>query len=636
MIDNYLPTDYQTFIATSRYARWLEDEQCRESWAETVDRYMDNVVRRALDMDTIAIASEIKEAILGLEVMPSMRAMMTAGAALDRDNTSGYNCSYLPVDDPKSFDEAMFILLCGTGVGFSVERQFISKLPEIPELYDSETIIVVRDSKEGWAKSLRQVIALLYSGEIPKWDVSKVRPAGSRLKTFGGRASGPAPLIDLFNFVVRVFKEAQGRKLSSIECHDIMCKIGEVVVVGGVRRSAMISLSNLSDDRMRHAKSGSWWENDPQRALANNSVSYTEKPDAISFMREWMALVESGSGERGIFNREASKKQAAKYGRRNPDHEFGTNPCSEIILRPYQFCNLTEVVVRATDSVEDLARKVRCATILGTIQSTFTRFPYLRKVWQRNTEEERLLGVSLTGIMDNKLMTTQNEGLEKTLEHLRNIAVSTNMEWSKRLGIEPSTSITCVKPSGTVSQLVDSASGIHARHSKYYIRTVRGDNKDPLTQFMKDQGIPNEPDVMKPDATTVFSFPVKSPDGAIVTKDLTAIQQLETWLIYQRHWCEHKPSITVNVQKDEWFEVGAFVYKHFDEMSGVSFLPYNEHTYQQAPYQEVGQTDYDMLLSLMPEKIDWTKLSEYEQEDNTVGMQSMACSGDVCEIVDLT
>ena len=636
MIDNYLPTDYQTFIATSRYARWLEDEQCRESWAETVDRYMDNVVKRALDIDTIAIASEIKEAILGLEVMPSMRAMMTAGAALDRDNTSGYNCSYLPVDDPKSFDEAMFILLCGTGVGFSVERQFISKLPEIPELYDSETIVVVRDSKEGWAKSLRQVIALLYSGEIPQWDVSKVRPAGSRLKTFGGRASGPAPLIDLFNFVVRVFKEAQGRKLSSIECHDIMCKIGEVVVVGGVRRSAMISLSNLSDDRMRHAKSGSWWENDPQRALANNSVSYTEKPDAVSFMREWMALVESGSGERGIFNREASKKQAAKNNRRNPDHEFGTNPCSEIILRPYQFCNLTEVVVRATDSLEDLARKVRCATILGTIQSTSTRFPYLRKVWQRNTEEERLLGVSLTGIMDNKLMTTANKGLESTLVYLRNEAISTNKEWADRLGIEPSTAITCVKPSGTVSQLVDSASGIHARHSDYYIRTVRGDNKDPLTQFMKDQGIPNEPDVMKPDATTVFSFPIKSPDGAVVTKDLTAIQQLETWLVYQRFWCEHKPSITVNVQKNEWLSVGAFVYEHFDEMSGVSFLPYNEHTYQQAPYQEVGQTDYNMLLSLMPEKIDWTKLSEYEQEDNTVGMQTMACSGDVCEIVDLT
>ena len=636
MIDNYLPTDYQTFIATSRYARWLEDEQCRESWAETVDRYMDNVVKRALDMDTIGTASEIKEAILSLEVMPSMRAMMTAGAALDRDNTSGYNCSYLPVDDPKSFDEAMFILLCGTGVGFSVERQFVSNLPEIPDLYDSETIVVVRDSKEGWAKALRQLIALLYSGEIPKWDVSKVRPAGSRLKTFGGRASGPAPLVELFDFVVHVFKEAQGRKLSSIECHDIMCKIGEVVVVGGVRRSAMISLSNLSDDRMRHAKSGAWWNTDPQRALANNSVSYTEKPDAVSFMREWMALVESGSGERGIFNREASKKQAAKNNRRDPEWDFGTNPCSEIILRPYQFCNLTEVVVRATDTLEDLARKVRLATILGTIQSTYTRFPYLRKVWQRNTEEERLLGVSLTGIMDNKLMTTQNKGLESTLVYLRNEAISTNKEWADRLGIEPSTAITCVKPSGTVSQLVDSASGIHARHSEYYIRTVRGDNKDPLTQFMKDQGIPNEPDVMKPDSTTVFSFPIKSPDGAVVTRDLTAIQQLETWLIYQRFWCEHKPSITVNVQKNEWLEVGAFVYKHFDEMSGVSFLPYNEHTYKQAPYQEVGKHDYETLLSVMPDKIDWTKLSEYEQEDNTVAMQTMACSGDVCEIVDLT
>jgi len=432
-----------------------------------------------------------------------------------------------------------------------------------------------------------------------------------------------------------VFKDAQGRKLSSIECHDIMCKIGEVVVVGGVRRSAMISLSNLSDDRMRHAKSGAWWENDPQRALANNSVSYTEKPDAISFMREWMALVESGSGERGIFNREASKKQAEKYGRRDPNHEFGTNPCSEIILRQNQFCNLTEVVVRATDTLEELARKVRLATILGTIQSTYTKFPYLRKVWQRNTEEERLLGVSLTGIMDNKLMTAANKGLDKTLEHLRKVAVETNAEWADRLGIEPSAAITCVKPSGTVSQLVDSSSGIHARHSDYYIRTVRGDNKDPLTTFMKDQGIPSEPDVMKPDATTVFSFPVKSPKGAVVTNDLSAIEQLETWLTYQRFWCEHKPSITVNVRKGEWFEVGAFVYKHFDEMSGVSFLPYNEHTYQQAPYQEVGKNDYNSLLSLMPSKVNWADLSSYEKEDNTVGMQTMACSGDVCEIVDI-
>ena len=634
-MSNYLPTDYQAFIHTSRYARWLEEEGRRESWGETVQRYIENVVSKLPEVDTKTV-HEISQSIFGLEVMPSMRAMMTAGPAANRDNTCMYNCSYLPVDDPKSFDEAMFVLLCGTGVGFSVERQFIGKLPEIPKLFDSDTTVVVGDSKEAWAKGLRQLIALLYSGEIPKWDVSKVRPAGAKLKTFGGRASGPAPLVDLFNFVINTFKFAQGRKLSSIECHDIMCKIGEVVVVGGVRRSAMISLSNLSDDRMRHAKSGKWWDNEPQRALANNSVSYTEKPDAISFMREWMALVESGSGERGVFNRQASKVQAAKNGRRNADFEFGTNPCSEIILRPYQFCNLTEVVVRATDSVDDLERKVRLATILGTIQSTYTKFPYLRKVWSRNTEEERLLGVSLTGIMDNPLMTKKNKGLEDTLEHLKSIAVNTNAEWSKRLGIPAATAISCVKPSGTVSQLVDSASGIHARHSPYYIRTVRGDNKDPLTQFMIDQKIPSEPCVMKPDQTTVFSFPIQSPKGSVVTADMTAIEQLEMWLTYQQSWCEHKPSVTINVKKDEWFEVGAFVYKYFDEMSGVSFLPYNEHTYQQAPYQEIDKHNYKTLLSCMPETIDWAKFSAYESEDNTVAMQTMACTGDVCEIVDLT
>jgi ribonucleoside-triphosphate reductase (thioredoxin) len=632
-MNNYLPTDYQAFIHTSRYARWLEDEGRRESWTETVERYMTNLIDGKTDKET---AINIQEAILNLSIMPSMRAMMTAGPALQRDNTAGYNCSYMPVDDLKSFDEAMFILLCGTGVGFSVEGQFVSKLPEVPELYSSDTIVVVKDSKEGWAKALRQVIALLYSGEIPKWDVSAVRPAGARLKTFGGRASGPAPLIDLFNFVVAKFKAAQGRKLSSIECHDIMCKIGEVVVVGGVRRSAMISLSNLSDDHMRYAKSGAWFENDPQRALANNSVSYTEKPDAVSFMREWMALVESGSGERGIFNRQASKKQAAKNGRRDPDQEFGTNPCSEIILRPYQFCNLSEVVVRATDTIDTLSEKVRLATILGTIQSTYTHFPYLRKKWKDNTEEERLLGVSLTGIMDNPLMTLKNNGLEKTLEHLRNVAVNTNNEWAERLGIPVSAAITCVKPSGTVSQLVDSASGIHARHSHYYIRTVRGDNKDPLTQFMKDMGVPSEPCVMKPDTTTVFSFPVKAPDNAVVTEDMTAIEQLELWLAYQRNWCEHKPSVTINVRKDEWFEVGAFVYKHFDEMSGVSFLPYNEHKYQQAPYQEVGKSDYENLLAVMPEAIDWSRLSEYEKEDTTKSSQTFACTGEVCEMVDIS
>ena len=632
-MNNYLPTDYQAFIHTSRYARWLEKEQRRETWAETVERYMENVVIPVMGRDSFV--KQIEESILNLEVMPSMRAMMTAGKALDRDNTSGYNCSYMPVDDPKSFDEAMFILLCGTGVGFSVERQFVHQLPEVPKLYESDTIVVVKDSKEGWAKAFRQILALLWAGEIPKWDVSKVRPAGSRLKTFGGRASGPAPLVDLFNFSVKVFKDAQGRKLSSIECHDLMCKVGEIVVMGGVRRSAMISLSNLSDNRMRHAKSGDWWTNNPQRALANNSVAYTEKPDSLSFMREWMALVESGSGERGVFNREASRKQAKKYGRRDPNHEFGTNPCSEIILRPYQFCNLTEVVVRSTDNFADLARKVRIATTLGTIQSTYTKFPYLRKIWKDNTEEERLLGVSLTGIMDNPLLTSKTNGLSKNLENLRQIAVNTNNSLANTLGINPSTAITCVKPSGTVSQLVDSASGIHARHSKHYIRTVRGDNKDPLTAFMKDQGIPNEPCVMKPDQTTVFSFPIKSPTNAIVTEDMSAVDQLETWLMYQRHWCEHKPSVTINVRKDEWFEVGAFVYKHFDEMSGVSFLPYNEHTYQQAPYQSIMKSEYVTLLSLMPEKIDWSALTDYEKEDSTNSSQTFACTGDVCEVVDI-
>jgi len=640
-MNNQLPTDYQSFIALSRYARWLPEVSRRENWGETVSRYMLNVMSpQCTDSDghfDQKMYDTIEQAILSLEVMPSMRAMMTAGKAAERDNTCMYNCSYLPVDDPKSFDEAMFILLCGTGVGFSVERQYVSKLPDVPDtLYNSETTIVVKDSKEGWAKAYRQVLSLLWAGEIPKWDVSGVRPAGAKLKTFGGRASGPAPLVDLFQFTINKFKGAAGRKLSSIECHDLMCKIGEVVVVGGVRRSAMISLSNLSDDRMRHAKSGNWWETQGQRALANNSVCYTEKPDVETFLREWTALVESKSGERGVFNRVASKKQAAKYGRRDPNYEFGTNPCSEIILRPYQFCNLTEVVVRATDSIEDLERKVRLATILGTIQSTYTNFPYLRKIWQKNTEEERLLGVSLTGIMDNLLMTTKNKGLESTLERLRSVAVDVNSEWADRLGIPRSVSITCVKPSGTVSQLVDSASGIHTRHSNYYIRTVRGDIKDPLTQLMIDQGVPSEPCVMKPDQTVVFSFPIKSPEGCITRDDMTAVEQLETWLMYQRHWCEHKPSVTVSVKDSEWFEVGAFVYKHFDEMSGVSFLPHDGGSYQQAPYQECSKGDYEKLSSLMPKSIDWSQLSEYEKEDNTSGMQTMACSSGVCEIVDLT
>ena len=646
MSNNYLGNDYRNFIHVSRYARWVEQENRRETWPETVGRYIQNIVVPKT-RDEIVV-EEIEQAILNCEITPSMRALMTAGPALERDNTAGYNCSYLPVDDPKSFDEAMFILLCGTGVGFSVERQYVSKLPDVPEkMFESDDIIVVKDSKEGWAKSLRKLIAMLYAGEIPKWDVSKVRPAGAKLKTFGGRASGPAPLVELFQYVILKFAGAKGRKLNSLECHDIMCKIGEVVVVGGVRRSAMISLSNLSDDRMRHAKSGNWWEGQKQRALSNNSVAYTEKPDMETFMREWLSLVESKSGERGIFSRPASKKQAEKNGRRDSGFEFGTNPCSEIILRPYQFCNLTEVVVRATDTLEDLERKVRLATILGTIQSTFTHFPYLRKIWKDNTEEERLLGVSLTGIMDNAMLSGTGwiekgmkpgspTDLEGVLEHLKNVAVSTNSEWAERLGIPASTAITCVKPSGTVSQLVDSASGIHARHSEYYIRTVRGDNKDPLTQFMIDQGIPAEPDVMKPDATTVFSFPMKSPNGAVTRNDMTAIEQLELWLVYQRHWCEHKPSITVTVRDHEWMEVGAWVYKYFDEVSGVSFLPHSDHTYQQAPYQDCTEAEYLMAKDLMPERIDWSRLSDYETEDTSKGTQTFACVGGACEIVDIS
>ena len=629
---NHLPTDYQTFIATSRYARWLDDENRRETWPETVGRFIDNIVRPA-DIDSKTI-NEIEDAILGLEVMPSMRALMTAGEAADRDNTCVYNCSYVPVDHPRAFDEAMFILLCGTGVGFSVERQSISKLPTVPEdLSDVEDIIVVQDSKEGWAKGLRKLISLLYTGDIPTWDLSKIRPAGARLKTFGGRASGPDPLNDLFNFVVGKFRGAAGRKLNSVECHDIMCKIGEVVVVGGVRRSAMISLSNLSDDRMRHAKSGQWWENEGQRALANNSVAYTEKPDMETFLREWTALVESKSGERGIFSRDAADKHVARNGRRETGKEWGTNPCSEIILRPYQFCNLTEVVVRPTDTEKSLARKVKLATILGTIQSTYTNFPYLRPVWRKNTEEERLLGVSLTGIMDNEIT---NKPTAKLLNKLRDVAVQTNNDVAQQLGVAASAAITCVKPSGTVSQLVDSASGIHARHSEYYIRTVRGDNKDPLTQFMADAGIPAEPCVMKPDSTTVFSFPVKSPEGATTRNEMSAIEQLELWKMYALEWCEHKPSVTITVRDDEWMKVGAWVYDNFDICSGVSFLPHSDHTYAQAPYQDCDAATYKAALKDMPKSIDWTKLSDYEQEDNTAGTQTLACSGDSCEIVDLT
>jgi ribonucleoside-triphosphate reductase len=647
MKSNLLPTDYQNFIALSRYARWLDDEQRRETWTETVSRYFDYMQGLHGNIITKSLRRKLEDKILGLEVMPSMRALMTAGPALKTCNVTSYNCSYIPVDSVRAFDECMYILMCGTGVGFSVERSNVDKLPIVNEHFeDSSTIIKVADSRSGWAKSLRELIAMLYVGQIPTLDVSDVRPAGAKLKTMGGRASGPAPLIDLYNFCVGIFKGAKGRRLYPIECHDLMCKIGEVVVVGGVRRSALISLSNLGDDQMRHAKSGKWWDNEGQRSLANNSVAYKTKPDMGTFMREWLALYESHSGERGIFNRQAAINKVKENRRRkasekeNPvepeDYiQFGCNPCSEIILRPYQFCNLTEVVCRATDTIETLKEKVEVATILGTLQSTLTDFKYLRKVWKQNTEEERLLGVSLTGILDCPILSPDSGTLEGTLEELREVAVQTNKKYAKMLDIPQSTAITCVKPSGTVSQLVDSASGIHARHSEYYIRTVRGGNTDPLTQFMKDVGIPAEPDLGKPTTTTVFSFPTKSPSGAVTRTEMTAIDQLQYWLVFQRHWCEHKPSVTISVKESEWMEVGAWVYKNFDEVSGISFLPFSEHTYQQAPYQDINEEQYNTFLEKMPNYINWSLLKEYEKEDTTIGSKEFACTADSCEIVDI-
>ena len=636
-----LPTDYQSFIHVSRYARWINEENRRESWNETVDRYFNYLETRLNDKNNyklpVELRKELQDAVLNLEIMPSMRALMTSGIALDRCNVAGYNCSYLPVDSVRSFDECLYILMCGTGVGFSVERKYTKQLPTVNEsLEESETTIVVGDSKAGWAKGYKELIHLLYSGQIPSWDLSKLRPAGARLKTFGGRSSGPDPLDDLFTFTVNIFKGAVGRQLKSIECHDIMCKIGSVVVVGGVRRSALISLSDLQDQEMALAKSGEWWNNEGQRALANNSVCYKEKPPIGIFMKEWLTLYNSKSGERGIYNRQSAIEKSLENGRRNPDYDFGTNPCSEIILRPYQFCNLTEVVVRAEDTMADLIRKVKLSSILGTFQSSLTDFKYLRKVWKDNTEEERLLGVSLTGIMDNTLLNSSNDPhLDTRLEDLKKVAIQTNKEYADRLNIPQSTAITCVKPSGTVSQLVDSASGIHARHSKYYIRTVRGDKKDPLTQFMVEKGVPAEDDITQPENTTVFSFPIESPSDSVTRNDTSAVEQLNLWLTYQKFWCEHKPSVTITVKEDEWLDVGAWVYNNFDNVAGISFLPHSDHTYKQAPYQECSKKEYLDLLKKMPKKLDWQELIDYEVEDSTRGGQELACSADSCEIVDI-
>jgi len=638
MPNNHFPTTYQEFIHLSRYSRWLSEEKRRETWGETVSRYFDYFTEHLQELHQYKLPdrlrNELETAVLDLKVMPSMRCLMTAGEALKRENIAGYNCSFVTVNRVQAFDEILYVLMNGTGVGFSVERQEVAKLPPIAEeFFMSDTTIVVSDSKLGWAKAYKELVGMLYIGQIPRWDLSKVRPSGAPLKTFGGRASGPEPLENLFNFTVNTFKNAASRQLSSIECHDIVCKIAEIVVVGGVRRSALLSLSNLSDDRMRHAKSGQWWEANPQRALANNSACYTERPDMGIFMTEWLALYESKSGERGIFSRESVTKQAAKNGRRETEgYSFGTNPCSEIILRDREFCNLSEVVVRENDTKQSLLEKVRFATILGTFQSTLTNFKYVSSTWKKNCEEERLVGVSLTGIMDCRYTNGKGGNLSKLLEELKEEAIKINKEFSEKIGIGVAAAITCVKPSGTVSQLVNAASGIHARHNPYYIRTVRGDKKDPLTKMMVDAGFPVEDDHTNPSHTSVFSFPMKVHKSAVFRTDMSAIEQLELWKTYQEHWCEHKPSVTISVKENEWLDVGAWVYANFDYMSGVSFLPFSEHVYKQAPYQDCDEKEYEFLVNKMPKQVDWTKLSDYENVDMTISSQELACVAGGCEI----
>lgn len=656
-----LPTQYQTMIHQSRYARWREEDGRRETWEETVDRYISFFMHKCIDLGVTEIPlNELRAAIYSLDVMPSMRCLMTAGEALERDNVAGYNCAYLAVDSMKAFDEAMYILMCGTGVGFSVERQYVSLLPPVAEeFHDTDSVLVVKDSKIGWATAYRELLSFLYAGKVPRWDLSKVRPSGARLKTFGGRASGPAPLDDLFKFSVEIFRRARGRKLSSLECHDLMCKVADAIVVGGVRRSALISLSNLTDERMRGAKAGQWWETNSQRALANNSVCYTEKPDPAIFLKEWTNLYESKCGERGIFNRTAAKNSIERSGRRSKEHDFGTNPCSEIILRNKQFCNLTEVVIRPGDTLDVLKEKVKYAAILGTLQATLTNFRYLSREWRKNTEEERLLGVSLTGIMDHPFLSGQNPyawgsreepeyyengemsrafsvfpkySLPDILTLLKEVAIETNVTYAGMLGIPPSTSITCVKPSGTVSQLVNSSSGIHARFAPYYLRTVRNAKTDPLSEFLIAAGIPHETAEHDP-YTWVFAFPVFSPEGAVVGKTRTALEQLELWRIYNTYWCEHKPSITVFYTDEEFLDVGAWVYSHFDEVSGVSFLPHSDHIYKQAPYQELTKEQYEEALSTFPTSVPWESLSLFEKEDNTTASHELACSaGGSCEV----
>jgi ribonucleoside-triphosphate reductase len=639
--DGALADPYRNFIAVSRYSRWIEEEGRRETWTETVDRYV-NFMRSHMDKNYPGVVTEdewegVRWAILNHKVMPSMRGLMTAGPALERENLAQFNCSFIAIDDVRAFDEALYILMNGVGLGFSVEKEYVSQLPKVADTFGpAGKTIVVHDSKAGWAKAFREWISFLYQGQIPIVDVSNVRPAGARLKTFGGRASGPQPLVDLFDFAVKTFKEAAGRKLTPLECHDLMCKVGDVVVVGGVRRSALISMSDLGDYDMAKAKSGAWWESTPYRRLANNSAVYYKKPSIGEFLQEWGTLYESKSGERGIVNL-GGMRHSELTPRRDMSKIQGLNPCGEILLRSKELCNLTEVVVEPDDTEETLVAKVQIATVLGTIQSSLTNFKYLRKIWKDNCDEERLLGVSLTGQMGNTLMNGKQgmDKLEATLNRLRTVAILVNEQYATEMGINPSVAITTGKPSGTASQLVNSASGGHDWHNMHFARTVRADNKDPLTRFMIDAGVPHEPDLMAPDTTTVFTFPRKAPEGAVTRLERGAIEQLNIWRAYKVNWTEHNPSVTISVKEHEWIEVANWVYHNWNIVGGLSFLPFSDHTYKQAPYQDIDAVQYKNMVMDMPKEIDWSMLSAYEFEDNTSGSQTLACTAGECEVVDV-
>lgn len=629
---------YQEYIHQSRYSRYRDDLDRRESWTETIDRVRDFWVDR-IPNNMKEDLTDAMEAVHRKDIMPSMRIMMSAGKALSDHNVAGYNCAYVPIDDPRVFSEIVYILMCGTGVGFSVEGKYVNKLPEVDKnMMDTETVIRVKDSKLGWASAYRELISLLYSGRVPQWDLSKIRPSGARLKTFGGRASGPQPLDDLFRFTVGTFKTARGRKLTTLEVHDVVCKIADIVVVGGVRRSALISLSNLSDERLRGAKSGQYWleQGTSQRGLSNNSIAYTTKPDVDSFMAEMVSMCKDKNGERGIFSRYAATEKYKDH-RRDENQEWGCNPCSEILLRPAQFCNLTEVIVRPKDTIETLRTKVQQATLLGTLQASLTDFKFLSKRWRDNCEEEALLGVSLTGCADHKVLNgykksaVMKDEMIDWLLTLKKEAVECNKKTAKKLGINQAAAVTCVKPSGTVSQLCDTASGIHPRFSKYYIRRVRGDVKDPLSQFLQKIGIPTEEDVTNKE-NVVFSFPMEAPDGSLLVDNVDAIEQLKIWQTYNDYYTEHKPSVTIYYTQDEFPEVCAYVWKHFDTMSGISFLPRDEHIYTQPPYEKIDKETYKKLKAEMPKTIDWKELAEFETGDNTTVQPELACTAGACEL----